>query len=696
MANLLEGLITREDISSIAATEGLVFDDEDRISILEAMQTIDVQACPGSGKTTLIAAKLILLAKKWPLQYQGVCVLSHTNVAKDEIIDRLKQSKIIEARRLLSYPHFIGTIQDFIHRYIALPYIRSNGISDITVDNDEYVKIARKLLELNQFIWLRGTLNGLGNDDALESFIRMTFRYIVGDNTEINISRRPRAWQQPNNFQRAQQALGQLKQYLDQRGFFLYRDMYTYAHLACGSNEQLSKSIAKRFPQVFIDEMQDTQVHQDEILCDIFPLSEPGLIVQRFGDPDQAIFHGTGSEEPNESFNGKSSDDMNFLIHKSHRFDNVLASKIKALSHNEIPLETELSKDALEERLAVNSRGDTFKHSVIVFSDATRNGVIHSFANIVSGQFDIDYKRSNKFTAKVVGAVGNEIDPTAIQLKIGHYWVDYDKTKSKTNFKEVSLIEAVRYCRQSKSVDWADSYNLLSRCILKLLRMIDFKDQEGRYFSATTLRKHLEENGKWKQFRETTHLLLDDGCQIDHESWSDICNLLEAIFNYQNIPDEASDYLSFSEEEAHEEIINNERDQDEISLTSLPDNKIMHSDGFCIELSTIHGVKGETHDATLIVATKNHRNDLEIMLPFFIGELPAEGHRNADLRLKPHHSANPSQNKQFLRQLYVAASRPRYLLCLAIHEDNITEAQQEALEQFGWDVIQVVDGGDYE
>ena len=121
MANLLRELISREDIAELAHSEALNFDDEERISILKTMRSIDVQACPGSGKTTLIAAKLILLAKKWPLSDQGICVLSHTNVAKDEIIERLKKSKSLEAQRLLSYPHFIGTIQEFTNRFLALP-----------------------------------------------------------------------------------------------------------------------------------------------------------------------------------------------------------------------------------------------------------------------------------------------------------------------------------------------------------------------------------------------------------------------------------------------------------------------------------------------------------------------------------------------------------------------------------------------
>lgn len=45
------------------------------------------------------------------------------------------------------------------------------------------------------------------------------------------------------------------------------------------------------------------------------------------------------------------------------------------------------------------------------------------------------------------------------------------------------------------------------------------------------------------------------------------------------------------------------------------------------------------------------------------------------------------RKSKFARQLYVAASRPRYLLCLAIHEDHISQEQRTALNNLGWIVL---------
>ena len=61
------------------------FDDEDQRNVLTSSTSCDVQAAPGNGKTTLIVAKLALLSLTWASRTQGVCVISHTNVARDEV-----------------------------------------------------------------------------------------------------------------------------------------------------------------------------------------------------------------------------------------------------------------------------------------------------------------------------------------------------------------------------------------------------------------------------------------------------------------------------------------------------------------------------------------------------------------------------------------------------------------------------------
>src|SRR5690606_5139936 len=101
---------------------GIELTDQEQWAFLQSEDSLDLQAAPGSGKTSLIGLKLQLLADHWTSATSGVCVLSHTNTAKDEIISRISSSTA--GARLLHYPHFIRTIQSFTSTFLALPHLR--------------------------------------------------------------------------------------------------------------------------------------------------------------------------------------------------------------------------------------------------------------------------------------------------------------------------------------------------------------------------------------------------------------------------------------------------------------------------------------------------------------------------------------------------------------------------------------------
>src|SRR5690625_4668700 len=98
--------ISDEDIEyaeKILLPDGKVFDEERRIFIRN-LDTIDLQAVPGSGKTTALLAKLLILEKYMPLENgRGVLVISHTNAAVDEIKQRIGR----HCPNLFAYPNFV-------------------------------------------------------------------------------------------------------------------------------------------------------------------------------------------------------------------------------------------------------------------------------------------------------------------------------------------------------------------------------------------------------------------------------------------------------------------------------------------------------------------------------------------------------------------------------------------------------------
>lgn len=103
-----------EQADSILLNGG-TFDDERKIFIRN-LETCDLLAVPGSGKTTALLAKLYCIAQNMPFEDgSGILILSHTNKAIEEIEKKIKNY----CPRLFEYPNFIGTVQTFVNKFLA-------------------------------------------------------------------------------------------------------------------------------------------------------------------------------------------------------------------------------------------------------------------------------------------------------------------------------------------------------------------------------------------------------------------------------------------------------------------------------------------------------------------------------------------------------------------------------------------------
>lgn len=618
----------------------------------------DLQACPGSGKTTLVASKLIILAKNWKYKYKGVCVLTHTNVASDEIRSRLENDE--DGYKLLSYPNFIGTIQEFVNKFMGLPYIRTQyEFTRFSEDGVGCIEVRRANINGYRVDQICGNLYRSCNQANYESI-----KDYLGSLHYINAAQDLRFFKQNNSEEISRASsnanrrimLSALKEAMCESGIFNYRDIYAFSEKILFENSELKSMLQHRFPCVFIDEMQDTQKFQDELINSVFNSDE--VRIQRFGDPDQAIFDSMGGEEPNGTFNGNP--ELQILNH-SHRFTNDIASKVATLSLSQIGT------------INASIRPDpSLNHTIFIFNDQNKQYVLKNYAELVAesdpeGQWTI---------VKAVGATEGE------GRHLSAYWDGYDKRKHTMKPRPQKLIEAVSREWWKTSSNSELQYRLIIQIILDLMRVgqkLDIRKEPNKYFNKLTLKTWLIETEKYSKFRNLITNWIVNSAPTKLQ-WTDqaaeLHTLLELPRNY-----EVSTFLAFDDATLPE--------GEETGISNVA-NVFVAENGREIEVGTIHSVKGETHDATLILETKNHRNDLEIMLPFFIGELPSVEQPNSVLRPKPHHNANPPQNKQFIRQLYVAASRPRNLLCLAIHEQNITEQQQQSFHDVGWKIKEIV------
>lgn len=594
--------------------------DDDRRAIIKNWE--DVQACPGSGKTTIVAAKLLIIEKKLRSADMGVCVLTHTNVARNEIISRIESHP--SGFRLTQYPNFIGTIQEFINRYLATPYLRSIEMNPVRIDDEACTAL------MDSRITVR-TKNYLDNKYASISGLKI--HHETGD---VQVPGFKKESESPSYKNLIEAFLERVD-----RGYFFYSEMYYFAKQCIQENTEVVSALRKRFSCVLVDEMQDTQKFQDDLINELFLCT--GVMLQRLGDPDQAIFDNMGGESPNETFNGNSA---LVPLKSTHRFPVDIAAKISGLSVT-----------GIGELQSFRQASDDTPHTIFLYTDDTKEHVLERFCELLD-TLEIDNQ------ARCAKAVGGTEGQGGF---ISEYWPSYDKGKSVKTPRPQLLIEAVSRKWWATEADAAFQYALLMQCVLDLLRRGGVTESVGdytRHYSATSLGSHLRTTGAYEEFKGLLTSWIMDGTP-SQKLWEAQCSKLLSLLGINGEVGQVKEYLVYSES----------NDGDSAVAQAGTANIYRSASGREIEVGTIHSVKGETHDATLVLETKNRQYDLEKL--------------SGRLAFTESGAISGTQKKKFARQLYVAASRPRRLLCMAAHQDRIQPDVRTQLERQGW-IIQLV------
>ena len=504
-----------------------------------------------------MAAKLLVLAKKWKERHRGICVITHTNVARNEIITRLHGHP--SGFKLTGYPHFIGTIQEFVNRYLGLPFCRSNGFPINRIDDEVCAHAIERSIG-------RGTKIYLDRSHASVYDLRLKY-----ENDDLLLTVPGFADESTSN---SYKDMERAKWALLQGGLYFYSEMYAFAKKLLSDNPDLTKAIRQRFPVVLIDEMQDTQKYQDVILQQLF--DNESICLQRFGDPDQAIFDNIGGDEPNESYNGKS--DL-YEIQTTHRFGLDICEKIIGLSYNSLENLSSARDPNREEN----------PHTLFIYDDNSQGSVLGAFGYLLA-QVDTGGQWN---CVKAVGGVDGETG------QIRKYWQGYDKGKTVTSPNPKNLIRIVRACSGMSDGHVAINYNRLLQGVVDFLRKanvrIENKDGTRVYFSQQTLTQRLKEEDKYTRFRQLIALWIT-GNDIDEDRWGELTEELTVILDVSVLNGEATDYLAY-------EAVTDQGSEEHASVV----NVYACDNGRTIEVGTIHSVKGEPHDATLILETKFNR-----------------------------------------------------------------------------------------
>ncbi|MDQ0876137.1 superfamily I DNA/RNA helicase [Paenibacillus sp. V4I3] len=260
---------------------------EEQISAIMSHHSFDVVACPGSGKTAALITKIALLLKQLDndKQAKGICVITHTNVGVSEILDKLKLVGINN----ITHPHFIGTIHDFFNSFFSIrayDYLMNNNKNLVFLEDDEFFQYCSKVFNRNKPAWWTSPL--------ARTAITNSQLYINDDMSFRLVGLEDRSEQYKgillNTFKDV------LKQgILCHRDSLILCDWYTRYF-----KSEITKAIRNRFSFVFMDETQDTSQTQYLILERIFNEEntvDDQIVVQKFGDPYQALYNLWNGEE---------------------------------------------------------------------------------------------------------------------------------------------------------------------------------------------------------------------------------------------------------------------------------------------------------------------------------------------------------------------------------------------------------------
>jgi DNA helicase-2/ATP-dependent DNA helicase PcrA len=624
-----------EDIDALAAlTADLDFTDAERRAVLLERGTRDINAAPGSGKTTVLAAKLLLLARKWPHDRRGICVLSHTNVAREEIQKRLAATP--DGSRLLAYPHFIGTIHAFVNQFLALPFLRSEGLEVDVIDDEVFASRAIGMAMRKKP--LRGWA---ANNDGVKPMVGgLVFR-----GSGLDLVSEGGTLPKPDS--KSYPLLRDIKLELTEKGVFRYADMFAFAEALLKKTPAMTDRLSKRFPLVFIDEMQDTSWAQEDLLNRLF---DDKVTVQRLGDLNQRIL-GSDDGAANLTFPRTPA----LPISTSKRFGPLIAAAVSSVR--------------VGGAAVVGTSADVHPPMLLTYATARVGEVLNLFGQKVLERFSDEQLGSGSVKALCARKQGEAKEEPGRSLI--DYWPAYAgdvKSSGSKSERFWSLLTSPRL-KASDASTLVDRAGDAKRAVLLVLRAAG-SDHVSTVRDGPQLLRRLKESGL-----DTAHvrllcrtLALDGTLGASEASRSEVPGLF-----YQALKGLLPAALSLACF-AKLSVFDEPEDAPEIELEQRHCRVEHGGRQIHVEIGSVASMKGETHLATLVLESFGwpaRRFDLKLAMPVLAG-VAARNPRMTDHQLA------------LFRNLYVGMSRPTSFLCIAANEGRVTNDCRRGLVAQGW------------
>jgi len=519
-----------------------------------------LSACPGSGKTQVVGIKTAYEIADWQDKFSGMAVLSFTKRAAKEIADRVAKYDGINATK---HPHFIGTIDSWLHSFILHPFGhiignfkgREADKSYNLVDNTER---GEKYPFLSSFETEYYSDDGKPNPIQVNNFY-FTFEgkpeCLKIDFTKFDDQKINKLITNKSNFLKA--------------GLCTYQDAEYLCYKVLERNKNLLSTLSRRFTAIMIDECQDLSQSQIR-LFDL--LKSEGVYFHFIGDLNQAIYD----------------------------FRKVYVDNFKNFIEYRKIQEKKLTDNYRSNQQIVDVCGRIVKG--ITSDNLSVKGieeVLHT-ESVLLWVYDNDIQDlPNKFIS-LLNQRGLDVSKSSI-LGRSHSLLSKIRPDTSSEYNKIQLFANALNCWNIPNRTGKDMQNALQQ-IGKSISYLAYNGQ------GNSQQQYCRENLSQVEWRKFLYELLSAASEVrlhnfEEKTWSEWTGLLKSFLeNYwQKLPNGNKNW-----DDVKRAVQAPKGDSKKIVSTIIKTKYGIGSEQ--IRITTIHDVKGETFDAVLLVSAQDKKS----------------------------------------------------------------------------------------
>lgn len=628
--------------------KGCNFDDERR-NFIKELSSCDLLAVPGSGKTTALIAKLCCMAENLEIG-DAILVLSHTNTAVEEIRKHLSQ----KAAKLFEYPHNVSTIQEFVDKFLAIPYYENKYKRGIEIiDKDRYDAEIQRILSR---CWDRRILYCKHQFDFTSVRFISSFGEpriglgIEGSDISYKI---PTTWRGNEDFNKQYVCnwLLKAKNEILEKGILHYDDCYYLAEEYIKEYPEIKSVLQKRFKYILIDETQDMQLHQLNLIDKLF--YSDNCILQRIGDPNQSIYNAV-------------TDTCDWLPRNPMYINNSLRLS-KEIADVVNPFTLITGDDGTgKARFVVNGKNvldSPILPTLLLFNEETMPLLKGKFKDLIERNNLQNTINGKKYGFHIIGwnAKISEPEFNIEKLRLDNIFPNTTKvTTSKTydtisEFLQFSENETISQCQKT-----------VFAILCHILRLSGVVDVNGRNFTIKTLLKQYKNN----ELIILNQTVFKISVAIKQNDFETAYKLLKQV-----VDSDLKSKFELQQNAYVDNFIGN-------TFVKYNNEEKEEEDSIPIKIGTVHSVKGMTHCATMYVETFFHNYECKHLI-----KKQNRGGFQPSPFFKDIVDKKSSRAKQAMKMLYVGMSRPTHLLCYASLKMNWSSDALKKMRESGWEII---------